>query len=173
MTNSNTSKAVQNNEVTEENKAIAIIDTETIAVREDLVVGAAVSPSIFENTQTTLFSSITVTDRATQIKVYNAINSSENSLNDHLGEVLEITDMVAHPIELEDEVTKETIQAMRVVLLDKNGVAYHSVSGGVVSSLQKIIGIVGQAPWTPALALSCVEVKTRKGFKTMTLKLQG
>lgn len=171
MTNSNTSKAIENtNEVAAQD---TVLVGNEVAVKEDLVTGAAVSPSIFENTQTALFSSITVTDRATQIKVYNAINSSENSLNDHLGEVLSITDMVAHPIELEDEVTKETIQAMRVVLLDKDGVAYHSVSGGVVSSLQKIIGIVGQAPWTPALELSCVEVKTRKGFKTMTLKLQG
>lgn len=170
MTNSNTSKVTEN---TNEAAVEELVVSNEVVAKEDLVTGDNISPSIFENTQTALFSSITATDRVTQIKLYNAINSSENSLNDHLGEVLQITDMVAHPIELEDDVTKEMIQAMRVVLVDKDGVAYHSVSGGVVSSLQKIIGIVGQAPWTPALAISCVEVKTRKGFKTMTLKLQG
>jgi hypothetical protein len=140
-------------------------------VKEDLV--TAITPSIFENTNTALFSSIQGNDRETAIKVYNAINGAENSLSDHLGEVIEITDMVAHPIELEDDQTKETIQAMRVVLLTAEGIGYHSVSGGVVSSLQKIIGIVGQAPWGPALKVVPVEVKTRKGFKTLTLRLQA
>lgn len=158
----NTSKEIKNEEV--------LVDNELV-VTDDLV--TEISPSIFENTNQAIFSSIKGTDRATSIKIYNAINSSENSLSDHLGEVLEITDMVAHPIELEDDVTKEKIQAMRVVLLTADGVGYHSVSGGVVSSLQKIIGIVGQAPWNEPLQVSPVEVKTRKGFKTLTLKLQG
>jgi len=158
----NVSKEIKNESVVVENELV---------LTEDLV--TEISPSIFENTNQAIFSSIKGTDRATSIKIYNAINSSENSLSDHLGEVLAITDMVAHPIELEDEVTKQTIQAMRVVLLTANGVGYHSVSGGVVSSLQKIIGIVGQAPWDEPLQVSPIEVKTRKGFKTLTLKLQG
>lgn len=136
-------------------------------------VAVNMSPAMFENTQTAMFSSITGTDRATTVKVYNAINSSDNPISDNLGSVLEITDMVAHAIELEDEITKEKVQAMRVVLLTADGTSYHSVSQGVVSSLQKIIGIVGPAPWKPALKVVPVEVKTRKGFKTLTLQLQG
>ncbi|MFE5263162.1 hypothetical protein, partial [Streptomyces coelicoflavus] len=93
-------------------------------------------------------------------------------LSDHIGEVIEITDMVAHAVELEDEVTKETIQAMRVVLLTADGQGYHSVSQGVASSLQRIIGIVGQGPWTDEpLKVVPKEVKTRRGFKTLTLAL--
>lgn len=158
----NTSKEIKNEEV--------VVDNELV-VTDDLV--TEISPSIFENTNQAIFSSIKGTDRATSIKIYNAINASENSLSDHIGEVIEITDMVAHPIELEDEVTKQTIQAMRVVLLTAKGVGYHSVSGGVVSSLQKIIGIVGPAPWTEPLKVVPIEVKTRKKFTTLTLKLQG
>lgn len=145
--------------------------TGEIVVKEDLV--TTLDPSIFENTNQALFSSIKVQDRETQIKVFNAINGAENSLSDHLGEVLEIQDMVAHPITLQDEITKEDVQAMRVVLLTPEGVGYHAVSGGVVSSLQKLIGVVGQAPWTPALKVVPVEQKTRKGFKTITLRLQA
>jgi hypothetical protein len=140
-------------------------------IKEDLV--TELNPSIFETSNAPLFSSIHVTDRATGIKVYNAINGAENALSDHLGEVIEVTDMVAHPITLEDDQTKEKINAMRVVLLTADGVGYHSVSGGVVSSLQKIIGIVGQAPWNPGLQVVPVEVKTRKGYKTLTLRLQA
>jgi len=155
---SNVSKEIQN--------------TEVVAVTEDIVTN--LSPSIFEDTSTALFSTIQVTDRASKIKVYNAISDSENALDDHKGEVLEITDFVAHPITLQDDVTGEDVQAMRVVLIDKNGEGYHAVSGGVVSSLQRIIAIVGAGPWTDEpLQVVAVEKKTRKGFKTLTLKLQG
>lgn len=157
----NLSKEIKNEEVLENE----------VLVTEDLV--TEISTSMFENTTQAIFSSIQGTDRATNIKVYNAINASENSLSDFVGDVLEITDMVAHPIEIDDTQTGEKIKAMRVVLLTADGVGYHSVSGGVVSSLQKLIGIVGQAPWTPALQVVPVKVKTRKNFETITLKLQG
>lgn len=158
----NVSKEIKNEEVV----------NEVSVVSEDLVTN--LSPSMFENTSSALFSTIQVTDRASKIKLYNAISDSENALDDHKGDILEITDMVAHPIELEDEVTKEMVQAMRVVLLDKDGTGYHAVSSGVVSSMQRIIAIVGQGPWTDEpLQIVPVEKKTRKGFKTLTLKLQG
>ena len=156
------------------------INDETVVEVEEtgLVIGGepvavGLSPSMFENTSQAIFTSIKGSDRVTSIKIYNAINNAENALGDFKGEVLEITDMVAHPITLQDENTGEEIQAMRVVLLTADGVGYHSVATGIVSSLQKVIGTVGPAPWTPALQLTPIEVKTRKGFKTLTLKLIG
>lgn len=160
---SNVSKEVKNEEV---------VTIENEVVVQDLVTNF--SPAMFEDTSSALFSTLKATDRKSKIKLYNAISDSENALDDHKGEVLEITDFVAHPIELQDEVTKEMVQAMRIVLIDKNGVGYHAVSGGVASSMQRIIGIVGQGPWTDEpLEIVPVEKKTRKGYKTLTLKLQG
>lgn len=142
-----------------------------VAVVEDIATN--VSPTVFEKTDEAFFSSIEPTDRNTAVKVFNAINGAENSLSDHKGEVLEVTDMVAHTITLQDQNTNEDVKALRVVLLTKDGVGYHSVSQGVVSSLQKIISIVGPAPWNPALKIVPTEVKTRKGFTTLTLRLQA
>jgi Phage Single-stranded DNA-binding protein len=140
--------------------------------REDVVTD--LSPTMFEDTTQALFSTIKGEDRATRVKVYNAISDSENALDDHKGEILEITDMVAHPITLADEVTGEDVQCMRIVLLTNEGVGYHSVSQGVASSMQRIISLVGQGPWTEEpLKVVATEKKTRKGFKTHTLKLQG
>ncbi|HDR4470848.1 MULTISPECIES: hypothetical protein [Bacillus cereus group] len=158
-----------NNEVNE----IAVVDEHVNT--NDIVTVDKVSPSIFEadGAKDVFFSSIQSKDRKSAIKVYNAINSSENPLADHRGEVLQITDMVAHAITLEDEVTKENVDALRVVLVAKDGKAYHAISQGVVSSIQKIISIVGPAPWNEPLEIVPVEVKTRKGFKTLTLQLQG
>ncbi|WP_063336311.1 hypothetical protein [Bacillus subtilis] len=144
-------------------------NTNEVLATEDI---ATASPSIFEQGTQQMFSTIQATDRKSSIKLYNAVSNAEHSLSDHIGEVIEITDMVAHAVELEDEVTKETIQAMRVVLLTADGQGYHSVSQGVASSLQRIIGIVGQGPWTDEpLKVVPKEVKTRRGFKTLTLAL--
>ncbi|MFE2406692.1 hypothetical protein [Streptomyces rubiginosohelvolus] len=144
-------------------------NTTDVLATEDI---ATASPSIFEQGTQQMFSTIQATDRKSSIKLYNAVSNAEHSLSDHIGEVIEITDMVAHAVELEDEVTKETIQAMRVVLLTADGQGYHSVSKGVASSLQIIIGIVGQGPWTDEpLKVVPKEVKTRRGFKTLTLAL--
>ncbi|MED3244834.1 hypothetical protein P4374_34860 [Bacillus thuringiensis] len=159
-----------NNEVNE----IAVVDEHVNT--NDIMTVDKVTPSIFEaeGSKEVFFSSIQKTDRKSAVKMYNAINSSENALSDHTGEVLQITDMVAHAITLEDEQTKENVDALRVVLLDKDGKGYHAVSQGVVSSIQKIISIVGPAPWTDEpLKIVPYEVKTRKGFKTLTLQLQG
>ena len=152
---------------------IAVVDEQVNT--NDIVTVDKVTPSIFEadGSKELFFSSIQATDRKSAIKMYNAINSRENPLADHKGEVLEITDMVAHAITLQDENTKEDVEALRVVLVSKDGTAYHAVSQGVVSSIQKIISIVGPAPWNEPLEIVPVEVKTRKNFKTLTLKLQG
>lgn len=109
--------------------------------------------------------------RASQVKVYNAINNKGDSLDDHKGEVLEIVDVACHPVTLLDENTGEVVNALRVILVDKNGKNYDAVSQGIVSSLQKVFAIVGQPSYNPPLKLKVVEQKTRKGFKTNTIEL--
>lgn len=156
----------------EDNKALmqaeGIEDTKDIAKADLITVDAFKGGASPE-----LFSSIQATDRKSAAKLYNAVNGQGESLSDNIGAVLEITDFVAHKVTLEDEVTKEPIIAWRAVLISKDGKAYHSVSNGVVSSLQKIISIVGQPSWDPALKVIPAEVKTRRGFKTLTLRLQA
>ena len=109
--------------------------------------------------------------RASQVKIFNAINNAEEKLDDHKNEVLNIVDVVAHPISIVDENTGELIETVRVVLIDENGVGYAAVSEGIVSSLQKLFGIVGQPSYNPPLSMKVVEQKTRKGFKTNTIQL--
>ena len=164
--------------MTNKTENVEVVGQEQVSNTEvmDIAKADQLSPSMFndDNQSDNFFSSI-VNDgsRESQVAMYSAINDAEQSLSDHLGEVLEIEHMVAHTIELEDEMTKEMQQAMRVVLVTSDGQGYHSVSQGVVSSIQKLIATVGQAPWTPPLKVVPVEKKTRKGFKTLTLKLQA
>lgn len=166
MTNTNQGTKDQAIETT--NEIISAIESQDVAKADSF------SPSVFENAASAevMFSSI-VQDgsRETAIKQYSAVSDAENAISEHIGEVIEIEHMVAHSIKMQDDQTGETIEALRVVLITPEGEGYHSVAQGVVSSLQRIIGIVGQAPWTPALRVVPVEKKTRKGFKTLTLKL--
>ena len=110
--------------------------------------------------------------RKAAIAIYNAVNNKGESLDDHKNEVLEIVNYAAHPVSLTDENTGEVVEALRIVLVDKKGVNYDAVSQGIASSLQKIIAIVGAAPWdAEPLKIKVVEQKTRKGFKTNTIEL--
>lgn len=109
--------------------------------------------------------------RAAAIAIYNAVNSKGESLDDHKGEILEVVNVAAHPVSLVDENTGELVNALRMVVIDKDGKNYDAVSQGIVSSFQKIFGIVGQPPFNPALKIKVVEQKTRKGFKTNTIEL--
>lgn len=110
--------------------------------------------------------------RKAAVAIYNAVNNKGESLDDHKGEVLEIVNFAAHPVSLVDENTGEVVNALRVILIDKKGINYDAVSQGIASSLQKIIAIVGNAPWdAEPLKIKVVEQKTRKGFKTNTIEL--
>jgi len=110
--------------------------------------------------------------RAAAVAIYNAVNNKGDSLADHKNEILEIVNVAAHPVNLIDENTGELVNALRVVLIDKNGKNYDAVSQGIVSSLQKIFAIVGPAPYLEEpLKIKVVEQKTRKGYRTNTIEL--
>lgn len=111
--------------------------------------------------------------RATKIAIYNAINSADESLADHIGEVLEIVDVVAHPVTLVQEETGENIEALRTVLIDKNGKSYTAVSQGVTSALSRIFSIVGMPSWKDEpVKMKIKQIKTNNGNnKVNTIEL--
>ena len=109
--------------------------------------------------------------RDSAIKIYNAINNKGESLDENKGKILEIVNVAAHPVNITDETTGEIVEALRIIMVDKNNTNYDAVSQGIASSLQKIFGIVGQPPFNLPLKLKVVEQKTRKGFKTNVIEL--
>lgn len=142
----------------------------TVSNKEDLAPAALLEG--FNNPGTQFFCSIENDGtRESAARIYNAVNRKGEPLDDHKNETLEIVDIAAHPVSLVDENTGEVVQALRVVMIDKDGKNYDAVSQGIASSLQKIFGIVGMPTYNPPLALRVVEQKTRKGFKTNTIEL--
>lgn len=114
--------------------------------------------------------------RKDKANVYNALAREDERLSDHINEVLEIVDVVVHPITIADEETGEPINTLRTVLIDKDGKNYVAVSGGIASALSRVISIVGSpedGSWREEpLKMKIKQVKTRNGNnKVNTIEL--
>lgn len=114
--------------------------------------------------------------RKTQVAIFNAINSADESLSDHINEVIEVVNVVAHPVELLDEETGEIVQALRTVLVAKDGKSYTAVSGGITNALSRIFSIIGSpdnGAWEKEpVKMKVKQVKTRNGNnKVNTIEL--
>ncbi len=158
------SKEVKNTAQAEETTEMMVVN------RNDIISGSAIHA--LTDTATAFFSSIADNGtRESKVAIYNAINKADEKLDDHKNEVLNIKDVVAHTVTLIDENTSEVIDCTRIVLINDKGVGYESISVGIYSSLQKLFAIVGMPTWDEPLKVKCVEQKTRKGFKTLTLEL--
>ena len=99
--------------------------------------------------------------RTAKVAIYNAVQNADEQLSEHVNEVLEIVDIVAHPIQLPDERTGEVINAIRTVLIDKNGTGYQAVSNGICQALSKIIAIIGQPHWDEPVKMKPVLRKSK------------
>lgn len=113
--------------------------------------------------------------RADKMRVFNAINSPDARVSDFIGKEIDLVHVVAHPITLTDENTGEIIDALRVVLVDKNGKSYEAVSGGIANAVQRILQIFGQPEeWENPIKVEPVSKATRNGTnKVTTLKIIG
>jgi hypothetical protein len=107
--------------------------------------------------------------RSAAVVVENAMSDAE-SIRDHIGAVLEIENVLLHDVVIEGE-NGEDVPAVRAVLIDSKGQGYAAVSNGVISSLQTLMALCGPGPWNPPLKVVPREVKTRKGYRTLRLKL--
>lgn len=144
----------------QEGTATAVFNPQTVA--EKLMSGA------HGNFLTTIADDKTP---ATRARIYNAINDNDGKLRDMIGKTLEVTDMMAFPCSLVNE-DGEMEDAIRVVLITKDGKSYGSVANGIFTAMQNIVAICGMGPWV-GLKLTPVEKTTRKGYRTLVLRMEA
>lgn len=157
---------MMNNEPVQENEALV--------VRDEAAGGAlAFSMDMLTDVQTNFFCSLQDDgSRASKIAIYNAIQNAEKNVDDFINKELLITDVVVHPIEIVDENTGEIKNMLRTILIDVDGIGYAAVSYGVLTSLQKIFGIIGLPSWKEEpLRVVPKKETTRNGNKVTTLAL--
>jgi hypothetical protein len=104
-----------------------------------------------------------------KVRILEAVTNAE-SLGDHLGETILLKDVVVQATTIENEGVER--DALRSILIDAEGNAYSAISDGIFKALQNMFSILGNPnTWAEPLPIVAVEVKGRKGFKFMTIKV--
>lgn len=118
-----------------------------------------------------VFTTVKGTDIDAKKRVFVAVNDAE-PLSDHLGETLDVVDIVAHKVEVANEESGEIGEATRVVLLTSDDKALASVSVGIQGAVRNILAFLGDpSTWDGAVKLIPVERKGRRGYRYMSLML--
>ena len=105
------------------------------------------------------YSSLAANTLAEKAKLYNAISNPSHKTGDMIGETILVTDVIVEIIDVTDELTGETKQAPRIVLVDKGGETYQSVSVGVYNSITRLFQIVGMPTWPEGLPLKVKQIQ--------------
>ena len=146
-----------------------------VAEAKDEVV--LVTPSQLANpTSTQMYCSLKDDGSAkSKASIYNAINSPDEKLSEHIGEEIELVHIVAHEVQLPDEETGEMVRCLRTILVDKAGKTYEAVSGGVANSISRMLQIFGQPDtWDAPIKVKAKQKATRNGNnKVTTLEIIG
>lgn len=108
--------------------------------------------------------------QADRLAIYDAVSNSD-SLDDMVGKVIAITDVVIQPVEMTDNATGEVCNRHRIVLICEDGKAYGCTSSGVETSIKNLFGIVGMPPWNPGIKMVPTKQQGRNGYKFTTLAL--
>ncbi len=81
--------------------------------------------------------------------LYNAMNSPDVRIADHIGQVINVRDIIVEPVEIVDEKTGEIRKSPRVILIDTDGHTYSAVSYGIYNALRRLCdpALFGMPTW--------------------------
>ena len=117
-----------------------------------------------------IYCSMQAETQADRLAIYDAVSNSE-SLDDMVGKIIAITNVVIQPVEMTDNATGEVRCINRIVLICEDGKAYGCTSSGVETSIKNLFGIVGMPPWNPAIKMIPMKQQGRNGYKFTTLAI--
>ncbi len=116
-----------------------------------------------------MYCSIHAETQADRLDIYEAVSNSL-PLDDMVGKVVEVENVIIQPVEMTDNATGEQTVRNRIVLITPKGDAYGCTSTGVETSMKNLFAIVGCPPWNPAIAFDVVKKQGRNGYKFTTLQ---
>ena len=117
------------------------------------------------------YSSLSIQNFADKAKLYNAISNPGHQTSDMIGETILVTDIIVELIDVTDDLTGETKQAPRVVLIDKGGETYQSVSVGIYNSIKRLFQIIGQPTWPEGVPLKVRQIQKDSTRRVITLEV--
>lgn len=123
------------------------------------------------NTATSsIYSSFVAESNNDKAKLYNALNSPEVRIADHIGKEVNVKDVIIEPVDIVDEKTGEARTTPRVTLIDVNGHTYTATSYGIYNSLKRIFGLYGSPTWEDGIPVRVRQI-TKGANRIFTLDI--
>lgn len=119
----------------------------------------------------TFFSSFKAEDIEAKKKLYNALNSPDFKVADCINREIVIRDAVLTSVSIVDEKTGEVNEAVRSIIIDKDGKTYNATSSGIHGSLRNMMNIFGTLHFEDGLPVIVQQIQTKRG-STLTLTLK-
>lgn len=117
------------------------------------------------------YCSLHAEDQKARATLYNATNSSQERIGDHINETIRVAHIYVEAVNCANRETGEIKACPRVVLITDRGIGYQAVSTGIYSSVKKLIQIFGEPQtWENPLNLKIKQI-TRGEFKILTLEI--
>lgn len=123
------------------------------------------SSLIVDNDSFCSFTAETPEDKA---KLFRIMNSPEKRLSDCINETIVVKDVYCEKVQVVNKETGVVSSCPRVVLVDKDGIGYQSVSFGVFGSLKKLFQVYGVPTWEPGIPVKVKQISRDKN-KILTL----
>lgn len=130
--------------------------------------------AIFNPDAISFYTSIDRSTNEGKAKVLKALGNSDYNLKKVADKmIIQVTDMVAHRVELVSEETGLTEEADRIILIMEDGQTLSGCSKGFKSSVTNLMAVYGKPPFAPSLPIVVNSVETRKGRGTFNLSIAG
>lgn len=103
-----------------------------------------------------LYCSRKIESMADKAALYNAINSPDVQISDHIGQVIVMQDVIIQQVQINrrdasGRETGEIVPAPRVTIIDVEGHTYSCVSVGIYNALCNLKSIFGAPSWPDGL----------------------
>lgn len=122
------------------------------AVNENAIVPATAGNEIvsnFANVNGSMFCSFQPQSDDERALLFNAMNAPDVRIADHIGQVINVRDIIVEPVEIVDDKSGEIRTSPRVILIDTEGHTYSATSYGIYNALRRLCSpsLYGMPTW--------------------------
>ena len=122
-----------------------------------------------EDQSNNFFSSLKGDSREEKTRLYKAKSNPDKRLSECINQKIYAKDLYMEVVNLTNKETGEIEQCPRVVLIDKDGISYTSVSFGIYNALKSLCAVYGMPTWEDPIPLIVKQRQVGENKKSLTL----
>ena len=114
--------------------------------------------SNFANSTASMFCSFKPESDDDRAVLYNAMNAPDVRIADHIGQIINVRDVIVEPVEIVDDKSGEVRTAPRVILIDTDNHTYSAASYGIYNALRRLTAIFGLPTWKDGIPVRVKQI---------------